>query len=221
MTTTNQQLTMFQYCFFLLLGSSAGGQTVQRWALLSNSPAWKTMNIRAVVANPRSYAYLDDRRWFFASDSIENVNSDESNNYDTNSSSNNNGSSNSSYNVNEVHSQKINPTTATSTGHIKYKSRVFRRPNPKDGIDEHCPWYNDWLWGLGDGGREELPCPYRDRAVAEIGSAPAIAKRYASRNVVSAIRCGVLVDVLLTSRKCMLHANYKIQIKIAILILNV
>ena len=37
-----------------------------RWALLSNSTAWnsKTIPLRAVVANPKSYVYLDDRRWF-------------------------------------------------------------------------------------------------------------------------------------------------------------
>lgn len=36
---------------------------MQRWALLSNKPFWNSMNIRVVVANPRSYVYLDDRRW--------------------------------------------------------------------------------------------------------------------------------------------------------------
>jgi pimeloyl-ACP methyl ester carboxylesterase len=43
-------------------GHSAGGQIAHRWALLSNSPAWETVSIRAVVANPRSYCYLDNRR---------------------------------------------------------------------------------------------------------------------------------------------------------------
>lgn len=74
-------------------GHSAGGQFVQRWALTSNSFIWnddlyyperihvnangissikklrkeqmkrKLPDIIAVVANPRSYAYLDSRRW--------------------------------------------------------------------------------------------------------------------------------------------------------------
>lgn len=68
-------------------GHSAGGQFIQRWALTSNSYIWnddkymhtnrissiktfrklqmrrKLPEIIAVVANPRSYAYLDRRRW--------------------------------------------------------------------------------------------------------------------------------------------------------------
>ena len=121
---------------------SAGGQTLQRWALLSNSPAWNTssVGIRVVVANPRSYAYLDDRRWLAPNPEEQGQN----NNDDT---------------------------------------EIFRRPTANNGIDTYCPWYNHWLWGLEDGG--ELPCPYRDSAVAQVGSAAAIAKRYASRNVVS------------------------------------
>ena len=96
------------------------------------------MDIRIVVANPRSYAYLDDRRWF-APDSEDGRDND--------------------------------------------NNEVFRRPTQKDGLHTQCPWYNNWLWGLESGG--ELICPYRDSAVAEVGSAAAIAKRYASRNVVS------------------------------------
>ena len=46
----------------VVAGHSAGGQITQRWALLSNSPAWETIDVRAVVANPRSYSYLDGRR---------------------------------------------------------------------------------------------------------------------------------------------------------------
>jgi hypothetical protein len=67
----------------VVAGHSAGGQFVQRWALLSNSPAWggedsdasdnnhnnmlrrtssRSVSIRVVAANPRSYCYLDARR---------------------------------------------------------------------------------------------------------------------------------------------------------------
>lgn len=110
--------------------STAGGQTLQRWSLLSNSPAWDTIDIRVVAANPRSYAYLDGRRWF---------------------------------------------------KNTRSQNHVFRLP--RDKIEKQCPWYNQWLWGLDDGG--DIPCPYRDTAMEQIGSADAMAQRYASRKVVS------------------------------------
>jgi pimeloyl-ACP methyl ester carboxylesterase len=44
-------------------GHSAGGQVAHRWALLSNSPVWDLLiDVRAIVANPRSFCYLDGRR---------------------------------------------------------------------------------------------------------------------------------------------------------------
>jgi pimeloyl-ACP methyl ester carboxylesterase len=52
-------------------GHSAGGQVAHRWALLSSynsaagaGAAWNddVVEIRAIVANPRSYCYLDNRR---------------------------------------------------------------------------------------------------------------------------------------------------------------
>ena len=130
---THLLLLLFKYFVVQIFSiSTAGGQTLQRWSLLSNSPAWDTIDIRIVVANPRSYAYLDGRRWF------------------------------------------------TDT---KSKNHVFRLPTPGDKIEKQCPWYNQWLWGLEDGG--EVPCPYRDAAMEQVGSADAMAQRYASRKVVS------------------------------------
>ncbi|KAG7364297.1 hypothetical protein IV203_037499 [Nitzschia inconspicua] len=52
----------------VVAGHSAGGQVVHRWALLSSTPViWEQTNveIRAVVANPRSYCYFDNRRVLF------------------------------------------------------------------------------------------------------------------------------------------------------------
>jgi predicted esterase len=68
-----------------IIGHSAGGQFVHRWALTSNSPAFGDRNLnsdetttrtsssrrlqklnallKVVVANPRSYCYLDERRF--------------------------------------------------------------------------------------------------------------------------------------------------------------
>ena len=44
-----------------LVGHSSGGQTVQRFALTTTMPPDSRM--RFVVANPSSFAYLDDKRW--------------------------------------------------------------------------------------------------------------------------------------------------------------
>lgn len=134
---------------------------MQRWALLSNSPAWEAMKIRVVVANPRSYAYLDDRRWF--ADGLDNTKKNDPREI------------NQDYTATKVHARNANGTRAET-------KEVFRRPAPNDDVEAFCPWYNHWLWGLEDGG--EVLCPYRDSVVAERGSSSAIAKRYASRNVV-------------------------------------
>ena len=61
----------------VVTGHSAGGQFVHRWALSSNSwcfgdgqyahrwaPKSDLPNVRTVVANPRSFTYLDNRRYF-------------------------------------------------------------------------------------------------------------------------------------------------------------
>jgi len=63
------------------IGHSAGGQYVHRWALSSNSwcfgggqfvhrwaPKADLPNVRVVAANPRSFTYVDDRRYFAISD---------------------------------------------------------------------------------------------------------------------------------------------------------
>jgi hypothetical protein len=54
----------------VVTGHSAGGQFVQRWTLLSNAIRDHDLEIvagspavRTVVANPKSFAYLDARRW--------------------------------------------------------------------------------------------------------------------------------------------------------------
>lgn len=59
-------------------GHSAGGQVTHRWALLSTSFVWKSMKIRAIVANPRSYCYLDGRRILFPNKSFDYPSSNQS-----------------------------------------------------------------------------------------------------------------------------------------------
>lgn len=51
----------------VVAGHSAGGQYVQRWAFLSPNAIFqqpsRPMDIRAVVANPKSFVFMDDRRF--------------------------------------------------------------------------------------------------------------------------------------------------------------
>lgn len=53
----------------IVTGHSAGGQLTHRWALTSNSPIWspsffgRHVHLRVVPANPRSFCYLDNRRY--------------------------------------------------------------------------------------------------------------------------------------------------------------
>lgn len=138
-----------------VIGHSAGGQFVHRWALTSNSEAWVDRNfgmkgidtsaasslrrlsndniqnnniglpsIRVVVANPRSFCYLDNRRI-------------------------------------------INGTSQI----------------PPLSMREACPNYNKWEWGLDEGG--ELFTPYKDRALQFFnGDTSKLSHRYANRDVV-------------------------------------
>jgi hypothetical protein len=58
-------LLPFQLEKIIVAGHSAGGQYVQRWALLTS--AWTTTQLpamRAIVANPKSFCWLDARRVF-------------------------------------------------------------------------------------------------------------------------------------------------------------
>lgn len=75
----------------VIAGHSSGGQTVQRWSLLTS--IWNKEITRAVVANPSSYAYMSPLRL-------------------------------------------LNETWTT----------------PND-----CPYYDDWEWGLSNGGDIEVP----------------------------------------------------------------
>jgi pimeloyl-ACP methyl ester carboxylesterase len=175
-----------------LVGHSAGGQMLQRWALLSNNPAWNTMNIRVVVANPNSYCYLDDRRWLAPVTETETANAP-SHIHDTKD-----------YAMVEYHTERKNHTPTQNN------NKIFRRPT-NDILDStSCPEYNKWLWGLEGGG--ELSCSYRDNAVAEIGSTKAIAERYPFRNVVS-------TQILFVSIYIYIYIYIYIHISITTLIL--
>lgn len=84
----------------VVAGHSSGGQTVQRWTLLTSS--WVSGRMHSVVANPSSFAYLTPLRFIEGDWSL-----------------------------------------------------------PSEDIT--CPRYNEWEWGLDDGG--EMEVPYREVAL--------------------------------------------------------
>jgi len=53
---------------------------------------------------------------------------------------------------------------------------------PDESKTSKCPGYNQWEWGLEQGGR--LPTPYFDRALEEVGGKQEMVQRYGSRDVV-------------------------------------
>lgn len=137
----------------VVTGHSAGGQFVQRWALLSplqiqsraqteksaSTGSW-VVPVRIVVANPKSYAYLDPRRWV------------------------------------EQASNRVLGNRKDVMQHLE-----FRIPNDRV-ITVLCPSYNEWLWGLDNSTR--LDVPYMYNAIAVAGSVDAVVQRYAKREVI-------------------------------------
>jgi hypothetical protein len=144
----------------VVTGHSAGGQFVQRWGLLSNSPVWRDTesktttsllrtrttdaaaiatggttrknahrditsipNVRVVVANPRSFAYLTRKRWL-------------------------------------------------------HNGTTFEIPTAIQ-IDS-CTEYNQWNTGLDQGGL--IPCSYYEQAI-QLTPTEAMANRYATRDI--------------------------------------
>ena len=117
-----------------IAGHSAGGQFVQRYALLSshtaldakvsqtNTERIRNIQVRLVAANPRSYCYLDDQR---------------------------------------------------------YVDDEYKRPY-EDKI-QACPRFNQFQWGLDDGG--DVVAPYRDRAIELAGGIDSLRRRFLERNV--------------------------------------
>lgn len=147
------------------MDDKSGGQYTQRWALLSNSTAFTTTtrstdntttttttmvpiikkpSIRVIVANPKAFAYLDNRRFIVEEQEEKNHHQDDV--------------SNSSKNSNN------NSTTSTST---MVTTMTFRIPDEQTLQD--CPDYDEWEWGLAktrQGYDDVLPTPYKDRVIA-------------------------------------------------------
>jgi hypothetical protein len=179
----------------VVTGHSAGGQYVQRWALLTNSmlppdrendlnndigsfregkervptsrgrtgstssssSLWSTKMeekkspqrtypvIRTVVVNPKSYAYMDGRRW-------------------------------------------MNTTTTklkTSKTKTAYTTSILQFRMPTGTEIFGCETYNDWEWGFDHrSGNDALFAPYVQTAITVAGGLNVIVQRYATRNVI-------------------------------------
>jgi len=139
----------------VVAGHSSGGQFVQRWSLLTPPEVWPPMvsptsnsvAIHAVVANPSSYAYLTPLR-FFDKDG------------DKNNSIIDTG-------INSVSTTSRSLRTQQNSVEGNWNMSSWRIPSRED-----CSGYNQWEWGLDDGGN--LDVPYRKRAFSRQGRADII-----------------------------------------------
>lgn len=149
----------------VVVGHSAGGQFVQRWALSSNSwcfgggqfaNRWAVTDlpqVRVVVANPRSFAYLDNRRYFALSDQAAEADEDE-----------------------------MSP--AENDGTLTPFDKYQLRP-PSAAEEDGCKEFNRYEWGLEE--NLEVPAPYVINNVKKLishGDNSELFCRYASRDVV-------------------------------------
>mmetsp|Transcript_16770 Transcript_16770/g.27553 ORF Transcript_16770/g.27553 Transcript_16770/m.27553 type:complete len:576 (-) Transcript_16770:59-1786(-) len=150
----------------VLVGHSAGGQFVHRWALSSNSwcfgggqfahrwaPKSDLPNVRIVVANPRSFTYLDDRRYFAVADQISSLEADR---------------------------RSLAEDEGTLTPFHDYELRT-----PWAAEENECNGFNKYEWGLDPD--EEVPAPYvinNVQKLIEHGDNSELFCRYASRDVV-------------------------------------
>ena len=183
----------------VVAGHSAGGQYVHRWALLSSSPVvWgdgsssndhaptdddhvdvnrnktstaendRNIEIRAIVANPRSYCYPDNRR-MIRTDGVVTSESDRL------------GNETIGVDVNVTDDTRIRYRNIdVNMGIDEQHNYVFAVPDSRD-VDK-CPTYNQWQWGLDNGG--DIISPYKDAALDNIhNNMTALALRYLERKV--------------------------------------
>lgn len=148
----------------VLVGHSAGGQFVQRWALSSSSwcfgggqfaSRWAKTDlphVRVVVANPRSFAYLDNRRYFISEQAAGAVD----------------------YGMSPAEND------GTLTPFDKYQLRP-----PSASEEDGCKEFNRYEWGLDE--NEKVPAPYVINNVQKLidhGDNSDLFCRYASRDIV-------------------------------------
>lgn len=185
-----------EFCFprlkrIVVAGHSAGGQYVHRWSLLSSSPViWgdgndsvhnhdritknkpvtandRNIELRMVVANPRSYCYPDNRRMI----RTENGLASESKRFRCDPI----GSKARAKNDQAAHFNSY-----SDMGMNEQYSYRYAVPDPHD-IDT-CPTYDQWQWGLEPGG--DILSPYKDAGLALLdNNTTELALRYSKRKV--------------------------------------
>jgi len=165
-------------------GHSSGGQFVQRWSILTPSEVWSPFSsstsfstqktaigpeepvpfisksndendsvaLHAVVANPSNYVYFTPLRFL---------------NNDSGSSKNN-----------KHHLRNGNNETMHYYSYWKVPLKV----NSENGSKyKDCPFYNQWEYGLDDGGNTDVP--YRQRAIARESKSKIIERYLKDRSV--------------------------------------
>jgi hypothetical protein len=144
-----------------VVGHSAGGQLVHRWALTSGSWCFGDADadgeeaaegppllpsVRVVSANPRSYTYMDGRRYLPASaaPSAKTDDDDGISSWDDGGGGGGGGG--------RAPSLSLSSSSSSSS----FNGLVFRHPTESE-FDE-CRNYNRYMWGLED--NPDLPAPY-------------------------------------------------------------
>mmetsp|Transcript_843 Transcript_843/g.1759 ORF Transcript_843/g.1759 Transcript_843/m.1759 type:complete len:659 (-) Transcript_843:227-2203(-) len=179
----------------VVAGHSAGGQYVHRWAMLSSSPTiWgdnnycgfqddhgqeversatknRTIEVRIVVANPRSYCYPDKRRMISANKHGAGI-----------SRSPKNDTHNNYIDIGIDIEDDVNPkfNIDENMDVDEPKSFVYAVPDPHSIAT--CPTYDQWEWGLEPGG--DISVSYKDDALNLVhNNITELAFRYSKRKV--------------------------------------
>jgi len=189
----------------VVAGHSSGGQFVQRWSLLAPSRLWPVaeggrpyrasgggggnddddddgnhdhqrrelpISLHAIVANPSSYVYLTPLRYHDDDD-------DDSGTTTTNNTSSTRGSKLPSNTSEEPQYRTKSKTHPLVSWKIPSVTQQQNNNSSSNSDSASCPFYNQWEWGLEDGG--SLDVPYRKRALSKAGgSFSGIVERYLS-----------------------------------------
>ncbi|KAL3802511.1 hypothetical protein HJC23_012530 [Cyclotella cryptica] len=143
----------------VIAGHSAGGQFVHRWGLSSNSWCFNEddshPSVRLVAANPRSYSYLDGRRYFPTHD--EDV-------------------------VDRIDDIAHDPMFVIDKDEVSETVLELRPVTSQEHSD--CPEFDSYEWGLQDNPNLPAPYVMSNIAPIETRSWFNIFCRYASRDVV-------------------------------------
>ncbi|KAL3780673.1 hypothetical protein HJC23_007120 [Cyclotella cryptica] len=143
----------------VIVGHSAGGQFVHRWALSSNHPCLDRPLVRLVVANPRSFTYLDDRRYLPLLDlhSIED-------------------------NIDHLAAQS---KVLSDSDNTVQSLLEFRAPTSQE--EGQCPIYDNYIMGLRE--NPHIPAPYFQSNTGkledtDLDNTNRLFCRYASRRII-------------------------------------